>query len=79
MRLRKVMDEVASINQFTFIQGRQLVDCAFIANELVDTMKKNGNGGIIFKIDFEKTFDIIAWIFLHPVMKSKGFSDKWHM
>ncbi|EOY19883.1 Reverse transcriptase-like protein [Theobroma cacao] len=43
LRLQKVIDEVVGINQFAFIKGRQLVDCAFTTNKLVDTMKENGN------------------------------------
>lgn len=37
-RLQKVMPYLLSSNQFSFTKGRQIADCIFIANEVVDAM-----------------------------------------
>ncbi|KAE8702415.1 hypothetical protein F3Y22_tig00110482pilonHSYRG00005 [Hibiscus syriacus] len=37
---------------FAFIPGRQLLDCAFIANEGIDYWRKKGLKGVAFKVDF---------------------------
>jgi hypothetical protein len=29
--------------------------------------------GVIFKIDFEKAYDKVKWLFLQQVMRMKGF------
>ena len=41
-RLREVMDEVIGPNQFSFIKGRQILDCSLVANEVIDEIKKEG-------------------------------------
>jgi hypothetical protein len=32
---------------------------------------------LILKIDFEKAYDKVSWIFLEEVMKTKKFPDRW--
>ncbi|EOX94178.1 Uncharacterized protein TCM_003568 [Theobroma cacao] len=50
-RMKKVIGEVIGNQQFAFMFGRQLVDCALIANEVVDIMRKDRVGGVFFKVD----------------------------
>jgi hypothetical protein len=33
--------------------------------------------GILFKIDFEKAYDQVNWIFLQQTMGMKGFDPTW--
>jgi hypothetical protein len=33
--------------------------------------------GVLFKIDFEKTYDKIKWSFLQYALRIKGFPPKW--
>lgn len=56
-RLRVVIGEVIGINQFAFTKGRQILDCSFTANEVIDLLKKEEIGGLLFKVDFEKAYD----------------------
>ena len=58
-RLRDVLDEVIGPNQFSFIKGRQILDCSLVANEVIDEIKKKRSGGLIFKVDFEKAYDSV--------------------
>jgi retron-type reverse transcriptase len=32
---------------------------------------------VIFKIDFEKSYDKVKWRFLQQTLRMKGFSQKW--
>jgi hypothetical protein len=32
---------------------------------------------LILKIDFEKAYDKVSWVFLEEVMKTKKFRDRW--
>ena len=41
-RLRDVLDEVIGPNQFSFIKGRQILDCYLVANEVIDEIKRKG-------------------------------------
>lgn len=49
-RLQKVIGKVIDRNQFAFVNGRQLMDYVLIANEVVDWLKKEKLGGLIFKV-----------------------------
>ncbi|XP_021288343.1 uncharacterized protein LOC110419572 [Herrania umbratica] len=58
--LRMVIGKVIGKNQFAFIKRRQLIDCSFITNEIVDSLKKGAEGGVILKVDFEKAYDSVS-------------------
>lgn len=45
-----------------------VLDIIFIANEVVDVAKKLKNELLLFKVDFEKTFDLVDWKYLELVM-----------
>ncbi|KAE8726423.1 hypothetical protein F3Y22_tig00006991pilonHSYRG00009 [Hibiscus syriacus] len=64
-------------NTFAFIPGRQLLDCAFIANEAIDYWREKGLKGVVFKADFCKAYDTIEWPILLRIMKETGFGERW--
>ena len=53
------------------------MDAILIANEIVDEKRRLGEEGVVFKIDFEKTYDHVSWDFLDHVLEKKGFSPIW--
>ncbi|OMP03932.1 reverse transcriptase [Corchorus capsularis] len=67
----EVKEEISSFFE------RQILDCSLIANEVVDSMRKGGEGGICFKVDFEKAYDSVDWGFLEFIMRKMGFGEKW--
>ena len=56
-RLRGVLHETIHYTQGAFVKGRQILDAVLIANEIVDERRRSGEEGVVFKIDFEKTYD----------------------
>ncbi|GJR79308.1 transposon TX1 uncharacterized 149 kDa protein [Tanacetum coccineum] len=52
-------------------------DCTLIANEVIHSLKKSKNGGLILKVDFEKDYDTIEWTFLDMVFEEMNFGFKW--
>lgn len=53
----------------TFIKGRQIMNAVFIANECVDSIFKEKKQGILCKLDVEKTFDHVNWVFLLKMLE----------
>ena len=52
-RLREVIRELVGPFQSSFIRGRQLVDCAIVAREIVE-WKRKGTTGLIWNVHFAK-------------------------
>ena len=62
-RLRGVMKYLIEENQSAFVGGRFMLDGVVIENEVVDDVKKRKKPCCLFKIDFEKAYDSVAWNF----------------
>ena len=73
MRLRSVLIDTILDAQGAFLAGRQILDVALIANELVEDYRALGKKRVVFKIDFEKAYDNVEWSFLDFVLERKGF------
>lgn len=76
-RLRRVLHETVFLSKEAFVEGRQIFDVVLKVNEVVDEKRKLGEEGVVFKIDFNKAYDHVAWGFLDHVLERKGFSARW--
>ncbi|RVX19039.1 Transposon TX1 uncharacterized 149 kDa protein [Vitis vinifera] len=76
-RLKKVVGKVVSSAQNAFVEGRQILDAALIANEAIDSLLKRNESGVLCKLDLEKAYDHINWNFLLFVLQNMGFGEKW--
>ncbi|XP_019236623.1 PREDICTED: uncharacterized protein LOC109216861 [Nicotiana attenuata] len=76
-RLKKVIGKVVSSYQNAFIKGRQIINAARIANEVLDWRHKSSAPGLLFKMDIEKAFDKLKWKFLVSIFWQMGFGMKW--
>ncbi|GJV26975.1 RNA-directed DNA polymerase, eukaryota, partial [Tanacetum coccineum] len=63
--------------QSAFVSNRQILDDPFILNELISWCKNKNTKAMIFKIDFEKAFDLVRWDFLDTIINNFGFGPKW--
>jgi hypothetical protein len=57
--------------------GRNILDGDVILHETIHELHRKNQNGVIFKIDFEKTYDKVRCHFLLQTLHMKGFSPKW--
>lgn len=78
-RLCKVIDNVIFKSQSALIKERQILVENFIANEVVDETRKL-NELLLFKVDFEKTYDLVYYNYLQVLLRKMNFRmlrHKW--
>ncbi|XP_073116175.1 uncharacterized protein [Elaeis guineensis] len=76
-RLANKLDSLISPNQSAFIKDRNIADIFAAAKEMVSQVHKSKEKGIIYKLDFKKAFDNVAWPFLLDLLIARGFSVRW--
>lgn len=76
-RLQGIMDSLIGAHQSAFIKGRQILDGALIASEVVASCKRNKTQAVLLKLDFHKAFDSISWSYLDWVLAQMNFPPKW--
>ena len=57
--IKRVMGVIISQSQNAFVKGRQILDAALIANEVVDSVLRRKEKGLMCKLDIEKAYDHI--------------------
>ena len=75
-RLKKEMGNVVNKAQNTFMEGKQILDASLIANEVIYSMVRRNEKGILCKLDVEKAYDKLNWKFLLMVLRKMGFDNK---
>lgn len=58
------------------IEGRQILDCCLIANDLVEEYRLKKMSEWVFKVDFGKAYDNADRGFLDFVFLKKGFEER---
>jgi hypothetical protein len=48
-----------------------------VLHETIHELHRKKQSGVIFKIDFEKEYDKVKWLFVQKVLEMKGFSNQW--
>ena len=76
-RLKLVMNLVIGPTQMAFVKDLQILDSLVIADEVIHSWKKGGNGGLLVKLDFKKAYDSVSHGFLIKVLYRMGFGFRW--
>ena len=76
-RAMLVADKVVSRIQTTFIKGRYILDNVVMLHETMHFLHKNKVSGVLFNVDFKKSYDKINWPFMLSVLEMKGFPEKF--
>ena len=76
-RLKKVMSKLVNTAQNAFVARRQILDASLIANEVINSIMKKKEKGILCKLDREKAYDTLNWNFLLSYLQKMGFGERW--
>ncbi|XP_075087762.1 secreted RxLR effector protein 78-like [Nicotiana tabacum] len=77
-RLQKVMSYIILEAQSGFIPGRRIDDNIILAHELVKSyMRKYISPGCMIKVDLQKAYDSVEWVYLEQVLEGLAFPDKF--
>ena len=77
LRLRPLLPTLISPMQTAFIEGQSGTDNVIIAQELIYSLRKRKGrtGYMVVKIDLEKAYDRLEWLFIKMVLEHFGFSE----
>jgi hypothetical protein len=56
-RLEGLCDRLLVPNQTTFVRGRYILESVVFAHEILHDAVRNGQRGIVLKLDYEKAYD----------------------
>ncbi|XP_060190753.1 uncharacterized protein LOC132620044 [Lycium barbarum] len=77
-RLQQVMPLLVENTQTAFVPGRLINDNIILSHELVKGYGRKGISSIcMLKIDMQKAYDSIEWLFLEQVLVGLSFPDKF--
>jgi hypothetical protein len=77
IRLESVCQRIVAKEQCAFIRGRYILESVVIAHELVHSVHKAKEPGIILKLDYENAYDRVNMDFLLEILRLRGFGEKW--
>jgi len=75
--MKNVLPSIIDESQSAFIKERGILDSVFMANEAVEDLRRDGRSGLCLKVDFEKAYDSISWVFLYDTLQRISFHSKW--
>jgi hypothetical protein len=54
---------MVATTQSAFIKGRYILESVVVAHEIVHSVNKSREKGVVLKLDYEKAYDRVSWTF----------------
>jgi len=74
-RVQVALPQIVRPNQTSFVEGRSILDNAFMAQEALEWAEENDHDLVLLLLDFQKAFDRIEWEFIFKALAKLGFND----
>jgi hypothetical protein len=74
-RIAPIGNRIIAQNQTAFIKGRYILESVVAAHEVIHATHGRKEKDLVFKIDYEKTYDRVSWEFLDSMLDSRGFGS----
>lgn len=78
--MKQVMDKVIAPSQAAFVPNRLISDYVILGFECINHLNNRRKGKkdfIAMKLDMNKAYDRVEWIFIRRIMSRMGFSTDW--
>jgi hypothetical protein len=72
-RIKGILSDAITKEQFSFLSGRQIHDAIGIAQEVLHTTKTHKYLASIIKVDISKSYDRVNWMYMRLVLLQMGF------
>jgi len=74
IRLFPILSRNISLEQFGFLDGRQIHEAIGVAQEVLHSVKLRKRKGAVLKIDLSKAYDRINWLYIRMLLTHLGFN-----
>eukprot|EP00253_Pinus_taeda_P030676 PITA_30676 len=74
LRIAPILSRNISMEQFGFLDGRQIHEAIGVAQEVIHSVKMKKKKGAILKIDLSKAYDRISGLYLRMLLTHVGFN-----
>ncbi|CAI7830476.1 unnamed protein product [Closterium sp. NIES-53] len=76
-KMKKVLEEVISPEQYGFLPGRRLSDAVGLFSNIIEAAKNKDEDWYLLLVDFKKVFDSVSRGFLFMVLERMGFPSRF--
>ncbi|CAI7776480.1 unnamed protein product [Closterium sp. NIES-54] len=76
-RMKKVLSQVISREQYGFLPGKRLMDAVSLVADLIDAAKNKNSKWYLLLIDFEKAYDSVRRHFMLETIAKMGFLPRF--
>jgi hypothetical protein len=76
-KLEKICERIVVQEQSAFIRGIYILESVVVAQEVVHSLHRSKEPGVVIKLDYEKVYNRVNLDFLFQNLRSRGFSEKW--
>ena len=73
-RLKGILSQHISSEQFGFLEGRQIHEAVGVAQEGLHSIKTKKLKETVLKIDLSKTYDKVSWLYICMLLTHLGFA-----